>query len=400
MSQDTASMLAEAAIFAALSFAVAGFVLRPGTALLVVAFKFFLPVLYFLAFSGPLWLLIDDQTYFRNQSEFFFNGYALWSLTWAKTLFLVSSYGGAWNILGMAAYSGFGVGYSTNIYPGVFLTFVCVPFIMRALSSADLPRGTARAYCVFFLLHVELLSQSSFFNIRDTMIMSFTTIAIAAYISLIRRWRWFDLLFCVLAIFLLSLVRAYTAILLVLIFSSAIVLTWKVTTENYDRLKLYTILALVVGAGVLAAVIALFGRGFVHVSSPSLVAAGRYLFSPLIWNVADPWYGWTWAFAIFHLVTLPVTALGGYLVWHNYRYLRVCFVVILGYVVVYSLISEITQDYRLRYQIIFTYSIMQFLGLRAIIYYSIDGNWLRSIEPRLPYFPTRAPQAMRSSVNP
>jgi len=154
-------------------------------ALAVSSSKAAIPFLYFLNYFQPGWLLLDDMSYYVGGIRLFYKGnnpfLMLFTPDGPTRLFAL---GGGQHILyywyNLLAVYLFGPIYSSPVFLNVASTFIAGAILYKLVLASDFEERYARWLTILFLLHWDLLSWSSFVNLKDTLILTLTIAAIYA----------------------------------------------------------------------------------------------------------------------------------------------------------------------------------------------------------------------------
>lgn len=242
----TGNLLGIAFCTAAVSYLVALLYLEPLKAIMVVLFKFSLPVIYFAFFFNGSWTFVDDFEYLRLGRELISQGYepltALISSEGRETLRSLA--GGThilyiwWNSL---AENLFGSYYYSPVFLNIFLTFICGFVFSEILKLLDFNCKYRRQFLVFFLLQWDILAWSSIINQKDIMVMTLTMSALFFALRMVKKKSFVDLC-CLLLICYISLwLRRYVPILLFI----SILIWLTLITKGRNRILLISSLAII-----------------------------------------------------------------------------------------------------------------------------------------------------------
>ena len=365
-------MIMEVIIFGGLSILLSYRVLGMRAAMTVIPIRFLVPFLYFRYFHFPHWMEWDDGRYFSIQSYFASHGIGLHSslLNWLPLFGLKG--GTLFNPIGVVLMDIFGIGYSTNIFFFVFLSFSCVPFIGRMCAALGMSYSEARLFSIFFLLHPDSVAYSSFMDLRDPLIMAFTTMACCSYIAWKFNRKWIDFIAAALFLVFVGQLRVYTPPILLISFILALSMGYRIGGKNYRknilRISVISFLSLVVFSYEWSIHQAIIREEVQRYPNAKIMMI--YMISPLTWNIPNE-PSFYWVTSIFHLSMLPLLVIGAVVVWKRYRDARVLPVIFVLFTVMYGLIAHQFSDPRNRYQLLLAYSFFQFVGAATLIRYIV-----------------------------
>jgi len=189
----TPGMLGAAVTVVIGGFLIARLNLSWATSLAIALVKATLPLLYFVFFFKGQWFMIDDYEYQRLGEITLASGYTPWTLisTYSGRTLLVGLTNGQvvypwWNAFGQWL---FGRDYWAAVFLNVLLTFVAGYFTARTLEDLGFPRRYVKGCLVFFLLHAEVLAWSSIINMKDFVVLAFSSIALRSLIVLAKLYQ-------------------------------------------------------------------------------------------------------------------------------------------------------------------------------------------------------------------
>lgn len=328
-------------------------------ALFVILVKLGFAAIYFGYYDGT-WYLTDDWDYLERSQDLL-DRYTLWELLTTEdgirelfiqaqghhTLYYV------WNI---AAQLLFGNHYYAPVFLNITLTFVGGFFFYQIVLFADFGKAYARLALMFFLLHWDLLAWSSFFNLKDILVMTMTTMGLYALCRILFAFRWRDLvLFCVVLV-LFFWIRFYVAF-----FMLAVAGMWYFLKIKSWR-KWPMLFAIAAGM-----VYLLPDQSLVHDLDFTQFITGlvRFPITPQPWSIT-PVYGFLFLPSIMHWLLILPALYGGILLW---RRSPVASLLLLYALVLWSFYAAFPglQGPRHRVQITFVIAWMQFHFLWLLI---------------------------------
>jgi hypothetical protein len=165
-------------------------------ALALSAAKAAIPFLYFAYFFDGSWNLLDDVTYFRladsmlaegrNPFLIFFTVGGLDQLYAAGGNHFLYYW---WNLLAIYVFGPF---YSSPVFLNVATTFLSAFLLARIVRISGCAENYSKWLAIFFLFHWDILTWSSFVNLKDTIVLMLTLLATYSGIRLVqqRNPRW------------------------------------------------------------------------------------------------------------------------------------------------------------------------------------------------------------------
>lgn len=155
----------------------------------IAVFKSGLVMVYFAAFYDRTWNILDDLTYWRQSVRLLEAGYTPVSIL--GSLHELTTIAGGRHILyywwNMLAMSVFGHHYYSPVFFNVALTFVAGLAFVGILERLDYG-ATYRRWCfAFLLLHWEILAWTTTLNIKDTLVLTLTMLALYGFVRVLHR---------------------------------------------------------------------------------------------------------------------------------------------------------------------------------------------------------------------
>src|SRR6266566_1826856 len=148
-------------------------------ALAISCLKAAIPFVYFLEYFRRGWMRLDDVSYYGGGLTLLYKGnnpfLIFFTADGRAELFKLA--GGQhvlyywYNLL--AAYL-FGPLYASPVFLNVASTFISGAFLCKMVLASGFEERYARWLVVFFLLHWDLLSWSSFLNLKEPLVLMFT----------------------------------------------------------------------------------------------------------------------------------------------------------------------------------------------------------------------------------
>jgi len=364
------------AIISLLSFFITLSIIKKSTlSFLLVLCKFSLFTIYFVIWShfSPV-TLIDDQTYFQDSLEVFDQAETFRFLFSKEGLAYLGSLAGGWHIgyyiYNVIAFYLFGASYYAPVLLNILFS-VCTAFLFyKTLLVAGVERKFSLFAFVFFMLHWDIMSWSSFINLKDTFVLFLT---MAALFNLIKmKVKGFNLmnLFCLLAILLIFQVIRFYFIYFLLVTAIVYILLVKMDKVK-SRWKGFIMkcgLFFVLPLGFYVVFLYAFANQLATLGAKSNVVFGmvRYMLTPLPFNI-DPDYSFITVASLLHWLFIPIAVYGLYIFTkRHYKNLMPFLIMALLLTVFYGSFSEL-QGPRHRIGILGFIALIQALGLWEIL---------------------------------
>lgn len=290
--------------------------LSRSAAIILVAIKFGVAGCYFSLYPQLLWHLKDDLNYFHQAHRLLLRGIdpasALLSTAGWEQLHTASRgghYGFYWfNMLTQAV---FGPYYFAPVLCNITATFVSACFLARIVSHTSCSRRYLHALYGYYLLHWDLLTWTSFLNLKLGVILAFVTAALYCVVELQQRFRLGFLIVLVLCSLVLFRLRLYLPIF--------VLASWAIW--NLWRMRSVKHLVLMGIAAVLAAYLLPGKVGyFLQHVDPNRLTMGlvHTLLSPRPWAYS-PEYGFVAVSSWLNFLSLPFSLVGCFLLVRRYR---------------------------------------------------------------------------------
>ena len=310
---------------------------------------------------GPLDArILDDVTYAQRAQELLAGGIGPWDvLSDADARDALFSRAGSRHVgfyfLNLAAQTAFGPYYSSGVLLNVVLSLIGARAVHGlALAFGEAP-ARARRITLFFLFHWDVLAWASFFNLKDTAVLTLAAWTLLWFLRTCEKPSALRLGLTLLPLSVLTVFRWYVSALLIASFAA------------YGLLALrgWARVALLAGSALGAAVVlqTTIRFGLIH---PAGLPGGavRFFLTPQPWSVADH-YGFLLVPATLHWLFAPLTLLGAVGLWTRLpraRLVLLWFALVLAF---YAMVP-LLQGPRHRYQTAFVLALMQFEGLRIL----------------------------------
>lgn len=240
--------------------------------------------------------------------------------------------------------------YYASVFFNILLTCVCGFFFYGILKELEFEDQYRRWFVVFFLLHWDILAWSSFINLKDTLVMTLTTIALFLTIRISRRPKFYYLIFLAFVLYLFQWLRFYIPYLLLTAISAWLTLLW--------RGKRYYLILILIG-GIFSLLSSEVYQNLGKLQGGDIdFKLIKFVLTPKPWNIEDN-YSFLFLSASLHWLLFPQTLLGGWLLWKSSDSSKLpiiyCVVVVLFYTFAPQLLGP-----RHRYQISPIIAWMQF----------------------------------------
>lgn len=329
--------------------------LGPGLALVVATAKIALPLAHFRLglFDIAAWRLLDDVKYVEEAASL--RGALLGGAPDAASQLFDVAEGHhvgyyVWNVLAQTL---FGEHYFAAVFLNVVLTCVAARGVLRLLELVGLARGYALAFAVFFLLHWDVLAWSSFFNMKDPVVMTLSVWLFVWGLELVLKARPQALVGFLAIAGILYFFRWYVPVLV----TGALGL-WGVSHLRGWRRNVLLLL----GLAVLVA-IPLHGRFPRELLQPTGLFAGFFKFAmtPRPWGMSEG-YRFLLLPSALHWFLAPLALLGGLNLWRRYPRARPLLLYVLLVFCFYAMVPRLHGP-RHRFQCVFVLAWLQFHGL-------------------------------------
>lgn len=354
-------------IFAAISISVFGyFILRTitgnGWALFIAVTRPLVSLIYFIFFfSTSNWTILDDFMYEEkswllpgltsNPLALLFNRPALDLLSVELgTSHIVYFW---WNYLGHFL---FGTYYFSPVFLNIGLTFIAARILYSTARQCDLPQNYSKYLAIYFVLHQELIAWSSFLNIKDTMVLTFSVLCFYCIIRLInaRKKAWLILCWGLMlggCFWIFTMLRYYVPVLIVGAVGFWLILGIKGKMKYFwlicSALAFRLVLPEAIPEELITTNIAIIAYDSV-----------RFSLMPLPWYIGE---GYTFEniSAIYHWILFIPALIGGFSLGLRHR--KALLLVLYSFVIIgfYAMVRDLAGD-RQRFQICFSWAWMEF----------------------------------------
>ncbi|MFE1746600.1 hypothetical protein [Coleofasciculus sp. H7-2] len=323
------------------------------TAFYVALVKVLIPLVYFAFFFDGTWIFLDDITYQSQGTKMLQLGYnPITALVNPDGLLNLRSLSGGrhilygwWNILGQYL---FGKHYYSPVFLNVSLTFISGYFLFRIADLSGFSRKYAKGLLLFSLFHWEIVAWSSFLNLKDPLIMTFTIIAIYLILRLSKQLKFYDLLGLGGIVFIFFGIRFYVPAVMMI----AIVIWISLFQKGWRR---YILLAL----AAIGSIFVLFFLGLEDTLynlnrldwnwTTIFLGVIRMALTPQPWSI-EPAYTFLFFPSILHWVLFLPAISGGWMLWRRSREVKLLLIYLALTLLLYGAFYEL-QGPRQRLQI-------------------------------------------------
>lgn len=300
---------------------------QPFISLIVVLLKYSFFILYFsgLCYIYPV-LLTDDITYFTESVEVFKKSADLSYFISEEGLGFMGSLAGGFHfgyyIYNVIAFRMFGgPSYFAPVLLNLFFSVWGGVLFYRILRMGGIERRFAKFAFIFFLLQWDIMSWSSFINLKDTLVLFLMTAGIYNIVKInIKRFSVINIIFILVILFVLQFVRFYIAYFLVV----AAIIHWLILRlyrirSSWADIILKAAIFVIMPAGFYIIFTKLFSGQLAQIGDRTNVVFGaiRFLLTPVPLNI-DPDYKFITIASVCHWLTLPLSAYGFYIFAKKY----------------------------------------------------------------------------------
>ncbi|HAS8318999.1 TPA: hypothetical protein I7714_06300 [Vibrio vulnificus] len=149
--------------------------IKPLYIILLTLAKYGLVFSIFAFFDFSHWLKVDDITYFSISKDLYEQGYSLFSIdTFDRLKYLSGGIHIMYSWVNMLLHSVWGGYYFSTVYFNVFLTFICGVYIYDLSLRVIGVRKYSLGLFLFFCMHWDILTWSSFLNLKDILVLFLT----------------------------------------------------------------------------------------------------------------------------------------------------------------------------------------------------------------------------------
>jgi hypothetical protein len=330
------------------------------TALVAAAIKTIIPLVYF-AYLYEVPTTLDDVVYFNTGSIMLSKGYTLLSVFFDPDAltYLMMLAGGHHILYGwfnMLAQSIFGEFYFAPVFLNVALTFSAAYWLYRIAVLSDFSFNYSRGLFFFFLLHWEVVSWSSFVNLKDTLILSMTILFVYTVMRLVqtKRMRFVGILCCIL--FLFYFLRFYVPLLMLI--SVFIYILIQTKGLRFIQFLVYGGVVVVGYSAYMGFDQVIAGVMRLNIDFDSILLGLKMTLTPRPWGI-DPEYQFLFIASFFHWLFYFPMLIGIVMMWRQYPQVRILLIYFTVVVLFYGSYTEGLGP-RQRLQVSFIYAWAQF----------------------------------------
>lgn len=366
--------------------------LKPGPALLCTTLKVLFPVVFFTWFDYGQFRFFDDIHYFSKALILKHSGITpLDSLLGLSPVPLTKKIGGDhtlyywWNLF---AFQLFGVHYWSAIFLNIFLTFVACLNLIDLLKGYGFSERFRVGFAVFFLLHWDIITWSSLVNLKDTLVLTLSSICILSIDKMLARFSassqesnltenirkpsllW--LIPLIIALILLLQIRHYLPPLIIL----------AVTVYCLAKLPLRKAIPL----GLIGIIGIALLKPWESKSLSLLNFSGlpfksiRFILMPYFWTV-DYDYRFTEPAQFLHWIFFPFAVIGAIRLWQAVPRSRFLTLFFFAVVLFYAAVPQL-QGTRQRFQLTIIIALFQFNGVVSLLTHKERQRQLQDSVPR------------------
>lgn len=367
------NLYATAALVGALSFLAVRGCLRARFALLLVAIRVAIPLVYFLHYYNQSWNLGDDLVYAEAGRHFLSLGYSPLSILHNAgamgTLrdMVNGPVGYGWyNVL--AQYL-FGWKYSSAVFLNVAVSFCAARLLFELALLAGFSRRYAAALLAFFALQWDVVAWTSFLDVKDILVMTFSLAALYCFARLYLEPRMPPALGLLASLYGIYSLRFYDVALLAIVAAAWLALRER-GTRSTVILALVTLLGLlilpglVLGGSVGAALSQYAPALWAGDITALLGGALHFILNPAPWQVG-PEYSFLIVPSALHWIFLVPASLAAVKLWRRSAIASLPILYLAVIVLFYAAISG-ENGMRFRFQTVFALSWCQFEAARAL----------------------------------
>lgn len=343
-----------AACVFALSLAVAVRHVSAIVAVLVVAVRVGIPVLYFAWHDDGTWRCLDDLFYLRQGSELYASGLKPWTpliddQAWLDLHIYASGHHILYVWWNSCACWLFGPHYYAPVLLNVFLSFLTGHFLCKLLEDMEFPAVYGQWFFLFFVLHWDTVAWSSFLNVKDPMVQLLTVVLLGSIVRFFQRLRPMAVVEAIAVSIVFYWLRFYIPVLV-----AAATGTWMLSQWRDPRKWL---LLSVLGVGVVLFAPIDQDLDDVLRFESVIYQSVRFSLTPQPWAIVES-YGFLFLASVLHLLFYLPSLLGAISVWQRSPIARLLLMYFLAIVVLYA--ASESDGVRHRSQASFVIALAQF----------------------------------------
>ena len=331
--------------------------------ILLAVIRVSVPLAYFAWFSNGTWMHQDDYGYMEQGLIAlsahhhpllmpFDGGYDV----------LVSESGGFhilygwWNMLSFWLFSDH---YYAPVFMNVGLTFVGGYFLSKILALSGFTEAYRRWFYMFYLIHWDIITWSSFTNLKEVLVQTLTLLSLWLFLYLIKQQGLKKILLII--IWIASLTVFFWLRFYVPLFILLAVGIWML----YERYLIMLIFVLPVAALGLIILYPFISDYIQYLDFTFLIYGPvRTFLTPQPWNIQEE-YGYLAIASIIHWVLAIPTLIGAFVLWKRYPSLRLLLIYSVTILALYSFFPA-QQGPRHRVQVSPILALAQFFFLTTL----------------------------------
>lgn len=325
---------------------------------LLASLKTSIPVWYFATF-GKKWTPYDGENFQKVATTLVEQGHTPWSLIFNWD-FLISYVDSThvipywWNVT--AQYL-FGPYYFSPIFLNIITTVLTGMYCVFILSRSGFPQSYYKYYLSFFVVQWDVLAFSSILNIKSIIVSLFITMYLYHFIMLVSSqvsvWSGFHFTMIMAVLVVMYWTRFYIILLLVMASGA-----WLAIHSRQKKWALSLALPVV-------ALYPIIERGFNQsqyfepLTLPEFIFnAARIVLTPRPWGV-NTGFSFLIVPSTLHWLFIAPMAVSLLFLWRRSEYIRLLIIFSSVFVVFYAIFPGLASA-RMRYQIVFVFSLLQF----------------------------------------
>jgi hypothetical protein len=319
---------------------------------------------YFAEFFDGSWCMNDDRGYF-NESINLLNSYGYDPITAFLTpdghQTLAAVAGGHHYLyywVNMTAIYLFGEHYWAAVLVNVLMTFVAGYLLGRIVEMLGFSRSYCSCLVLFYLLHWDVITWSSFVNLKDTLVQMLSVAGFYFIVRFIQNRDWLSVAGFAATLQFFFWIRFYVPVLILV--ATVLWALWQ-----WQDMRKYLLIPIAVAATFFA----LRGAGdATDMVSPSGWAYGMcvILLAPLPWTLIDDVYYFMFPAAALHTLFLLPGAIGSWQLWRANRTGRLFVIYMVVVLSLYAMAEDIRGN-RQRSQLSFIFAWVQFQFLWSFL---------------------------------
>lgn len=309
---------------------------------IIVTLKFSIFLIYFLFFSEiyPV-ILSDDLNYYYDSIDLYLNAdqslsYLFSPDTLTKFMVTAGGYHFGYYVYNFIAFWLCGPYYYSPVVINIFMSVLTAGILYKTIRLSNFNPKSATFLYIFFLLHWDVLSWSSFINLKDTFVLFLLVSAIYAMVSIkVHGIRTKYILYFILTLIVLFTIRFYFSFFLI---TTAIIFfaITKLSKNKYrylDSILKFSLFVLI-PISFYFTFISLFSQKLDDIGARTNIISGflRYIVTPFPFNI-EPGYYFIFISSLLHWICLPLLPFGLYLFTKKHFY------TLMPYIIMFLLLS-------------------------------------------------------------